>query len=165
MTLPFLGTTSWKIKNDLTRSISKIVPFCNLKIVFKTNKRLSSCFMFKDRFPKSLMSGVIYKYTCAKCNLSYIGCTKRFWEKRLEEHLHVSARTGQPLNGLQIFSPMQHVNSSACSQRKNSREDFSIIGQEKNFYLLQLKESILISKSRPTLNANITSVPLTLFTS
>lgn len=161
--LPFLGTTSWKIKNDLIRSLRKTVPFCKLKIVFKTSKRLSSCFMFKDKFPKSLMSGVIYKYTCAKCNLSYIGCTKRFWEKRLEEHVHVSALTGKPLNGMQVFAPMQHVRSNDCPERKITRQDFSIIGHDKDKYLVQLKESILISTSRPKLNGNITSVPLTLF--
>ena len=56
--LPFLGTVSWKVKNDLLRTFKKNVPFCNLKIVFKTGQRLSSFFPFKDRFPKSLMSGV-----------------------------------------------------------------------------------------------------------
>ena len=60
--LPFLGTTSWKVKNDLTRTIKKNVPFAHLKIVFKSGRRLSSFFPFKDMFPKSLMSGVIYKF-------------------------------------------------------------------------------------------------------
>ena len=163
MILPFLGSISLKLKNELTRSFKKSIPFCKLKIIFKTNRRLSSCFPFKDRLPKSLMSGVIYKYTCAECNLSYIGCSKRFWEKRLEEHLHVSALTGKPLSGLQIFAPMMHVRSDGdCPARKISREDFTIIGREKNNYLLQLKESILITRQRPALNANIASVPLSL---
>ena len=162
MFLPFLGTTSWKIKNDLIRTIRKNAPACNIKIIFKTTKRLSSCFTFKDKFPKSLLSGVIYKYTCAKCKLCYIGCTKRFWEKRLEEHLHVSALTGKPLQGMQIYAPMQHVRNS-CPGRRISREDFEIIGHEKDKYLVQLKESILIRTSRPRLNGNQTSVPLALF--
>ena len=163
MILPFLGSISLKLKNKLTRSFKKSIPFCKLKIIFKTNRSLSSCFPFKDRLPKSLMSGVIYKYTCAECNLSYIGCSKRFWEKRLEEHLHVSALTGKPLSGLQIFAPMMHVRSDGdCPARKISREDFTIIGREKNNYLLQLKESILITRQRPALNANIASVPLSL---
>ena len=118
--------------------------------------------MFKDKFPKSLVSGVVYKYTCAKCNLSYIGCTKRFWEKRLEEHLHVSALTGKPLSGMQIFAPMQHVRTS-CPGRRIQREDFQIIGHEKDEYLVKLKESILISTCRPRLNGGKTSVPLALF--
>ena len=163
MILPFLGTTSWKTKNDLMRTFRKIIPFCNLKIVYKTTRRLSSCFTFKDKFPKSLMSGIIYKYTCAECNLSYVGCTKRFWEKRLEEHTHVSALTGKPLSGQNIFAPMQHVKSDCCSMRKISREDFSIIGHEKDPYLVQLKESIIISTSKPQFNGTVISVPLALF--
>ena len=162
MILPFLGTTSWKIKNDLIQSIRKNAPFCNMKIIFKTTKRLSSCFLFKDKFPKSLLSGILYKYTCAKCKLCYIGCTKRFWEKRLEEHTHVSALTGNPLQGQQIFTPMSHARS-CCPGRKISRQDFEVIGQEKDNYLLLLKESILISTSKPPLNGKKTSVPLSLF--
>jgi hypothetical protein len=161
--LPFLGTSSWKIKNELTRRFRKIIPFCKLKIVFKTSKRLSSCFSFKDKFPKSLMSGVIYEYTCSECNLRYIGCTKRFWEKRLEEHLHVSALTGKPLHGGQIYAPLQHVRSDACPVSRLRREDFSIIGKEKDRYLVKLKESILIATSKPQLNGNEASVPLALF--
>ena len=163
LVLPFLGTNSWKTKNELIRSFRKILPFCNLKIVYKTTKRLSSCFSFKDKFPKSLMSGVIYRYTCAECNLSYVGCTKRFWEKRLEEHLHVSGLTGKPLSGMIVYAPLQHVKSGTCTVQKIFREDFTIIGHEKDPYLVQLKESIIIKTTRPTLNGNQTSVPVYLF--
>ena len=159
--LPFLGTTSWKVKNDLIRTFKKNIPFCNLKIVFKTGQRLSSFFPFKDKFPKSLMSGVIYQYTCAKCNLSYVGCTKRFWETRLQEHTHVSGLTGKPLHGMQMFAPMQHVRAECHVKVK--RDNFKIIGHEKDRYLLQLKESIIISTERTQLNGNIASVPLHLF--
>ena len=48
MVLPFLGTTSLKVKNNLVRSFRQILPFSKLKIVFKTSKRLSACFTFKD---------------------------------------------------------------------------------------------------------------------
>ena len=162
MVLPFLGTTSLKAKNNLVRSFRQLVPFSKLKVVFKTSRRLSACFNFKDRIPKSLLSGVIYKFTCAECNLSYIGCTKRFWEKRLEEHLHISALTGKPLSGLQVFAPMQHVRSGPCIARP-TRGDFTIIGREQNPYALQVKESIHIITSKPKLNNNMTSVPLHLF--
>ena len=162
MLLPFLGTTSWKIKNSLIQSIRKNAPVCDLKIIFKTNKRLSSCFLFKDKFPKSLLSGILYKYTCANCKLCYIGCTKRFWEKRLEEHTHISALTGKPLQGQQIFTPMSHARS-CCPGTKISRQDFEVIGQEKDNYLLLLKEIILISTSKPSLNGKKTSVHLSSF--
>lgn len=161
--LPYLGTTSWRIKNEIKRSFSKLLPFCSLKIVYKTTRRLSSCFSFKDKFHSSLLSGVIYSFNCSKCNLSYIGCTKRYWVKRLEEHTHVSALTGKSRTGMQVFTPMQHVRT-CCPENTISKKDFSIIGFEKDPYLVQLKESILIKKQRPALNGNLTSVPLALFT-
>ena len=160
--LPFLGTTSFKTKNSLVRSFRELLPFSKLKIIFRSSKRLSSCFSFKDKIPNSLMSGVIYKYTCPVCNHSYIGSTKRYWEKRLEEHSHVSALTGKPLNGMQIYAPMQHLRTGSCMVRI-SRDDFEIIGREKTPYVLKLKESIFISQQKPVLNNNITSVPLHLF--
>ena len=161
--LPFLGTTSWNVKNSMIRSFKKIVPFANLKVIFKTNRRLSSCFTFKDKLPKALMSGVIYKYTCAECNLSYIGSTKRFWETRLEEHSHISARTGKPVSGHNVYAPLQHVRSDTCRARCVTRENFTFIGRDSDPYLLQVKESIFIGKERPVLNGNVTSVPLHLF--
>ena len=163
MVLPYLGSTSWKVKNALIRSFRQLLPFSKIKIVFKTPSRLSSWFSFKDKIPSSLMSGVIYKYTCAECNLCYIGSTKRYWEKRLEEHTHRSALTGKKLSGVQVYAPMQHMRSDSCCRDSMSREEFTIIGQEKNPYLLKVKESIFISTQRPKLNGTTTSVPLTLF--
>ena len=162
--LPFLGTTSWKTKNSLIRAFRELLPFSRLKIVFKSSSRLSSCFSFKDKIPSSLMSGVIYKFTCAECNLCYIGSTKRYWEKRLEEHLHRSALTGSKLTGMQVYAPMQHMRSDTCPSASMSRDEFTIIGREKNPYLLRVKESIFISTKKPKLNGNMTSVPMTLFT-
>ena len=163
MVMPFLGTTSLRTKNSLVRKFRDLVPFSKLKIIFKSSRRLSSCFSFKDKIPKSLMSGVIYKFTCAGCNSSYIGSTKRFWETRLEEHLHISALTGKPLKGQLVFTPMKHVKSGCCPVGSYSRDNFCIIGREKNPYLLLVKESILISTSDCPLNNRKTSVPLHLF--
>ena len=159
--LPFLGSSSWSVKNNLRKTFSKILPFCNLKIVFKTGNKMSSYFKFKDTLPKSLRSGVIYQFNCAKCNLSYVGSTWRFWERRLQEHLHISALTGERLNGCQIYAPMQHIRT--CCQYPISREDFKIIGSEKNRYLLRLKESLFIYKLRPQLNGTESSTKLYLF--
>ena len=92
-------------------------------------------------------------------------CTKRYWEKRLEEHTHISALTGGPLSGLQIYAPHQHVRTAKCSpSARVHREDFEFIGRESNNYLLQVKESIFIYKHKPVLNGDQRSVPLYLFT-
>ena len=165
MILPFLGTTSWSVKKDLNRVFQNILPFCKLKLVFKISNRVSSCFSFKDKLPVTLDSGVIYKYTCASCKVSYVGCTKRYWETRLEEHTHVSALTGGPLFGKQIFAPHQHVRTAKCGPSGRPHwENFEIIGRDSDYYLLQVKESIFIYKHKPELNGNKQSVPLYLFT-
>ena len=74
-------------------------------MVFRTTQRMSFCFRLKDAIPHSLLSGVFYEYKCPRCNSRYIGLTYRYWEKRLEEHLHMSALTVKPLKGLQSFAP------------------------------------------------------------
>ena len=159
--LPFLGSSSWTVKNNLIKSL-KIVKFCKLAVVFKAGNRMSSFFKFKDPLPKSLRAGVIYQFNCAKCNLSYVGSTWRFWEQRLQEHIHTSALTGKPLKGLQTYAPLQHIRD--CSQSPTiSRDDFKIIGNERNHYLIRLKESIFIYKIKPVLNNMISSTKLYLF--
>ena len=167
LVLPFLGSNSWLVKNELSRTFRNILPDCKLKLIFKTSNRLSSFFSFKDRLPSTLDSGVIYKYLCSNCNVSYVGCTKRFWEKRLEEHTHISALTGGPLSGetRQIYPPLQHVKQAKCTSSSPlvTRENFEIIGRDSNNYLLQVKESLFIYKYKPNLNGNKTSVPLYLF--
>ena len=162
--LPYLGSISWKVKKELVNIISDCAGSCKVKVVFKSSNKLSSFFSYKDKLPKSLMSGVIYHYHCARCNLSYVGSTKRYWEKRLEEHLHKSALTGKPLRGMAMFAPMQHVRMK-CSHESPTmgREDFKIIGRGSNPFLLLLKESIFIYKLKPEINNNDACIPLQLF--
>ena len=49
---------------------------------------------------------------------------KKYWEERLEEPTHISAHTGKPLSGMQIFAPMQHVRKADGRCGRISREDF-----------------------------------------
>ena len=53
---------------------------CNLKIILLSLARAKSLFTFKDKLPKILLSGLLYKYKCAGCNTTYHGKSKRhFW--------------------------------------------------------------------------------------
>jgi hypothetical protein len=158
--LPFLGSVSLNVKEKLTRSFRSNFPTCNLQVVFKTGSRMSSWFKFKDVFPKSLISGVVYEYKCPRCNSRYIGSTYRYFEKRLEEHLHVSALTGKPLRGIQIWAPMDH--SRKC-EVMNTRDNFSIVCKEPNRYLLRIKENLIINQLKPSLNTMMDSYQLHLF--
>lgn len=72
------------------------LPSGELEIIFRATPRIQSCFRFKDKIPRSLISGAIYKYKFFRCNSRYIGSTYRYWEKELEDHVIL---TGKALNG------------------------------------------------------------------
>ena len=48
----------------------------DIKLVFSTFK-VKQLFIVKGFVPKGLRSHVVYKFTCAGCNASYIGETTR----------------------------------------------------------------------------------------
>ena len=156
--LPFMGSISLAIKKSLVCSIK--IPSVKLKVILIPGNRLASYFKYKDNFPKSLRSGIVYKYQCAKCNFSYIGSTYRYLAKRIEEHLHISALTGKPLVGLQVWSPMAHA--KVCNVT-NTEKDFTILCTETNRSLLRIKESLFIFKCKPELNTMTESCKLHLF--
>ena len=69
------------------------------------------------------------------------------------------------MSGVQVFAPLQHVKTAKCNPLgpKVTRDDFEILGYEKNRYLLQVKESVLVKRDNPVVNGTITSVLLYLF--
>ena len=62
-------------------------------LFFRSTRRLSNCFSFKDRLPSSLLSGLVYKFKCCDCNVTYYGKTKLHFKVRISEHLGVSPLT------------------------------------------------------------------------
>ena len=51
-------------------------------------------FCFKDRVPECSHSRVVYKFTCDKCNSTYVGMTNRHMRTRVCEHMGISPLTG-----------------------------------------------------------------------
>ena len=78
------------VKSGLIRSLCKCLPFCKVKIVFKTSNRLKNYFSFKDAVPEPLPSTQMYNFTCGSCNASYIGKTSRHLKLSVSEHQGVS---------------------------------------------------------------------------
>ena len=54
LVLPFLGSNSLRIRSVLLKLFSQYLPQVQLRIVFKSTRRVASCFPFKDRFPMRL---------------------------------------------------------------------------------------------------------------
>ena len=62
--LPYLGPLSLQTRTKLSKSLKEILNCCKLQIVFESQNKLAKAFRFKDRIPKELTSGVIYKFQC-----------------------------------------------------------------------------------------------------
>ena len=160
LVLPFLAKISALIKSGLTRSLQKRVPFCKVKIVFKTSTRLKSYFSFEDVVPESLCSCQIYNFTCRSCNASYTGKTFRHMKVRVSEHQGVSPRTGKHLKGTLSTFVRDHILDCNHVVAWN---DFKVLGRESNLWFLESKENLVIERDRPSLNKNIYSQELFLF--
>ena len=77
LSLPYLGEISLQTRTKLRKSIKSLLNSCKLQIVFKNRRNFSNIFRFKDCLAFDLVSGVVYKYTCGRCNSTYYGETDR----------------------------------------------------------------------------------------
>ena len=68
LVLPFMGKMSALVKSGLVRSLNKRLPFCKVKIVFKTSNCLTNYLSFKYVVPEPLRSCQIYNFSCGSCN-------------------------------------------------------------------------------------------------
>ena len=51
-------------------------------------------FCFTNRVPEYLRSRMVYKFTCSRCNSTYVGMKNRRMRTRVCEHLGISPLTG-----------------------------------------------------------------------
>ena len=103
------------------------------------------------------MSGVVYKFQCGLCNESYYGESIRHLDIRSGEHIGVSPLTGKkvkPSNNGANCDHLLHCNFLP------SLDNFSVLAHENKKYLLEIKESLLIMRGKPSLSRNINSAPL-----
>ena len=133
-----------------------------LTVVFKSSKRMANAFRFKDQLPLHLNSMVLYQFMCNTCNSVYLGKTKRHLLVRQYEHLGLSVFTNKPLrySDKDATAVRKH-----CHQHNHTRDtnSFKVMGNSVNNFHLQLKESLLILKLKPSLNIAKESMPLYLF--
>ena len=130
-------------KSRLARSLHKRLPFCKVKIAFKTYNRLKNYFSFKDVVPEHLRFWQIYNFTCGSCNASYIGKTFRHMKVRVSEHQGVSPRTGKHLKGTLSTSVRDHMLD--CNHIV-AWDYFNVLGRESNHWFLEIKESLFIKR-------------------
>ena len=150
--LPFLGNLSLQTRKTLR--------CCKTQFVFKSQRKLSNVFRFKDRLPSDLISCVVYKFQCGRCNSSYYGETDRHLKVRCGEHIGVSPKTFNKIKPSDESSVREHL---LFCNHDPSFDYFTILVHGTNKFLLEIKESLLIKRDKPELNKNISSAPLYLF--
>ena len=159
--LPYLGSFSKRLEQKIKSSISQHLPKVKVVFIYRAATRLKTLFAFKDKLPSYLSSGIVYRYTCCRCNSTYVGETIRHAKRRFSEHMGVSGLTGKPLKGQNPTAVLDHVKKCKCLI---SLSDFAIIGRdnisEEN---LRIKESLFTHKENPKLSIHSKSIPLVLF--
>ena len=87
---PFLGKKSLEIKKRLQNAIERTLPYCKIKVIFKSPSKIVNHFHFKDVPPKKLCSGIIYSFKCNSSNAVYYGKMKYHLFVRAAEHMKIS---------------------------------------------------------------------------
>ena len=156
-----MGMISTELKVKLHRTFKQLLPACNLRVIFKISSRMKNYFHIKDNIKRELHSLLVYNFKCNSFNAEYIRKTKRHYRTRTSERVGVSPLTGKCVkNNSQTSAVHDHMlfcMTVACP------EDFSILAKSFCNFKLEIEESILIKRLKPTLNKNISSVPLYLF--
>ena len=146
-------------RTKLQQALS-VLNCCKLEIVFKCQTRLFNSFHYKGPIPKDLISGAVCKFQCGFCNESYYGESIRHLDIRSGEHIGVSLLTGKKVKPSDNSAICDHL--LYCNFLP-SFDNFSVLDHENKKYLLEIKETLLIMRDKPSLNRNINSAPLYLF--
>ena len=150
--LPYIGEEATrKVTRQIRRLLAKVAPWMDIKLVFRSTRKLSCLTKIKSRFTTESNSGVVYKVSCGDCGAFYIGKTKRRLQQRLQEHQQ------QDYSALRKHSIDQDhdINFGAAQ----------ILATDNNDFRLTIKEAILIKDQscNLSLNANIRSCELLLW--
>ena len=81
--------------HGIGKKIQRMFNELDIKVVLKPYNTIANYVPSPNNLVKEELSGLIYQVPCAKCNLIYIGQTKRSLKSRLTEHKH--QRPDQPL--------------------------------------------------------------------
>ena len=118
-------------------------------------------FIFKDKIPSFLHSGIVYKFQCGVCNATYYDKTTRYFNVGMCEHLRILTLTRKIFKGHDDSAIKEHL--SLCNHWPDFG-DFSILTTI-NDYKVTLMESLLINRDERPLNKNKQSLPFELFDS
>jgi len=142
--LPYIGKFSKSANKTINRMCGKFCKNLNIKLVF-TPTKINMYFSTKDSLPKSHKSFVVYKFSCAGCNSSYIGETQRHLSTRIKEHLSSDKSS-------HIF---KHLGENEACKSVCDENCFTVIDTASSPFRLKIKEAIHIGWEKPDLNRQV----------
>ena len=152
LSLLYLGYVSLQTRTKLRKYFKGILNCCKLQFFFKSRRKPANAFRFKDRLPFGLLSGVVYEYTCGRCNSSYYGETDRDLKVWSGEHIGISPWTFKKVKPSKERTIRDHLLN--CKNIP-SFDEFTILAYGYHKYILEIKENLLIKCDRPVLNKNL----------
>ena len=81
--LPYSGVHSLKLKRQISRTLSAVCSWIQLRVVFTPVCKLTTLSKLKSSLHKLMRSNVVYKLNCKDCSEFYIGMTCRRLEQRI----------------------------------------------------------------------------------
>ena len=80
--LPYMGMILTELKVKLHKTFIRLLPACDLRVIFEISLRMENYFNFKDKTKRELRSLLVYNFKCNSCNAEYIGKTKQHYRTR-----------------------------------------------------------------------------------
>ena len=128
--------------------MTKCYPQVTLKVVFRSTNSIAKYFNNKDKVPRELLGGVIYKYECVCRSATYIGKCSRHLQTRIFEHLGRSPRTGNYLIKPLFSAIREHCENS---DHRMERDNFSVLGSSTSDRDLIIMEALFHHHWKPNL--------------
>lgn len=124
--LLYLARNVFDLRVRLTRIIEGNLPYCQLKVIFRSKGRLNTLFRFKDLLEKKNPSFYI----------------------RVAEHMGISILTGKCLKNVKHSSLSDHLLQCNCTL---NLDDFDILASDSNKFKLLFGESFFYKAWQPYL--------------
>ena len=114
------------------------MPFCKLNVVFRSTCRLGKFFKLKDSCKKKIHSGIVYRYTCTNCKVTYYGKTFCHFFTRVSGHMETSNLTGKRIKNTKESAISDHLLQCDTPVIFNN---FDILASNSDKFKLLIKES------------------------
>ena len=106
--LPYLGKLSLDLRTRrYIVNWNYYLPYCQLKVIFKSKCRLNTLSRFKDLLDKKIRSGMTYCYMCSNCKVTYYGKTFRHFYTRVAQHIKGDKGDKPILNRTKKLFPLE----------------------------------------------------------